>query len=150
MNEEERRQSVAAWQAALPVAGGVAPRPVRKEQTTPAAKLEQARQRAGWGTSAKVALAVAGVAAFAAGAVAIFPRADGGRPIAVSEDSERPKKVVPAPAEPRAPAGDALAKWKEAKRTDTPAAYRAFIARHPGSTLIGLAQAKLAAAEGAQ
>ena len=47
VNEEERPQSVAEWQAALPAAGGATPRPVRKEQTTPAAKLEQARQRAG-------------------------------------------------------------------------------------------------------
>ena len=96
------------------------------------------------------------MAALAAGAIAIFPRADGGRPVAVSEDSERTKKVVPAPVEPRAAAdrsahdqaGDAMAEWEEAKRTDTPAAYRAFIARHPGSALIGLAQAKLAATEG--
>ena len=160
VNEEERPQSVAAWQAALPAAGAAAPRSVRGEPTPPAAeparpaaKLEEARQRAGWGTPAKVALSVAGVAAFAAGAVAIFPRF-AVPPGPASGDPPQPTQSAPrtAPSEPaeRPVAGGALAEWEEAKRIDTPAAYRAFIAGHPGSALIGLAEAKLAATEGAR
>ena len=134
--EEDRPQSVAAWQAQLPGQGAAAVPPARREKTTPAAKLEAARHRAGWGTSAKVWLAVAGLAACAAAAIAFFPR------FAAS----------PAPTDSRARTPDdrALAEWEEAKRTDTPAAYRAFIARHPGSPLISLAEAKLTAPEGAR
>ena len=159
VNEEERPQSVAAWQAALPAAGAAAARPVRREPPSvaeparPVPKLEEERRRAGWGTPAKVALTVAGVAAFAAGAVAIFPRF-AVPPGPASGDPPQPTQSAPrtAPSEPaeRPVAGGALAEWEEAKRIDTPAAYRAFIAGHPGSALIGLAEAKLAATEEAR
>ena len=136
VHEEDRPQSVAAWEAELPGQGPAAVPPARREKTTPAAKLEAARQRAGWGTSAKVWLAVAGLAACAAAVIAFFPRF----------------AAPPAPTDSRARTPDdrALAEWEEAKRIDTPAAYRAFIARHPGSPLISLAEAKLATPEGAR
>lgn len=155
VHEEERPQSVAAWQAQLPGQGAAAVPPARREKTTPAAKLEAARHRAGWGTSVKVSLAVAGLAACAAVAIWFFPRF-AAPPGPASGDPPRQTRdapvASPAPTDDRArtPADRALAEWEEAKRTDTPAAYRAFIARHPGSPLIRLAEVKLAATEGAR
>ena len=168
VNEEERPQTIAAWREAFSDAQGVAAARALPSATSPgppseSTPLEQAAaaNAARFGLLSKAALAVVGMVVLGAGLWRIVPFS-GTADKSVSEErpapphqrtetavTDPPPVVSPASA-PKDTTGrdDALAAWGRTQATDTPAAYRAFLAQHPDNSLAQLAERKLADIEG--
>ena len=167
VNEEDRPQSITAWREAfsdgqsveaarfLPSSASPSPASV----TTP---LEQAAaaNAARFGLLSKAALAVVGVVVLGAVLWRVVPLSDMAgtsaseeRPTQPQERTETPvvdpPRVVSPDPEPRKDVvrGGALADWGRAQATDTPDAYRAFLAQYPDDPLAKLAARKLAEIE---
>ena len=155
VNEEERPQTLAAWLMTLsPGWGEAAPSPSPVPAAASPAKVIAASGGSGpRGWVSKVALAVVGAAIIGAGLWVMYPGMNMVKKSAVNppeppeerpEERPEPVPVTPVPVVQAEPPGDALADWRNAQQTDTSDAYRAFVARHPGSPLRRLAEKKLA------
>ena len=167
VNEEERPQSIAAWQEALSDGRGTeaartlpsAPSPSPTSVSTP---LEQAAaaNAARFGLLSKAALAVVGVVVLGAVLWRTGLLSDtAGKSVsedrlaAPQEKTETavvdPPPVVSTDSEPREDVarGGVLGAWDRAQATNTAAAYRAFLAQYSDDPLAKLAELKLAEME---
>lgn len=147
VNEEDRPQTIAAWQEAfLGGNGATAPPPVPASSPHPTPAAAAAKKppvlspAGGFGLVSKAALAVVGAVVLGAGLWLLYP--DLASMIgADSTDQSRPA-LRSAPPDPTT--ANALTDWEEAQKIDTPESYRQFIDLHPDSPLTKLAERKLA------
>ena len=151
VNEKDRPQSVAEWRTALP--------PLDVGKLDPPGPGGSGPER--FGLLSKAALAVVGVVVLGVVLWGIVPFSDTADK-SVSEERPAPphQRIETAVTDPPpgvSPASapkdtmvrdDALAAWGRTQATDTPAAYRAFLAQYPDNPLAKLAERKLADIEG--
>ena len=163
VNEEERPQSIAAWQEALSDGRGMEERGSSDKERKDDQGEEATRRKSRFRRLSRLALATVAVGGLGAVLWRTVPVSDIADIVSqfISEDRSAPSQertetavtdppsvVSPDPAPEEAAAhGGAAVDWGRARATDTEAAYREFLARYPDDPLTILAEARLAEVE---